>query len=164
MKTTATDKEPWHTMRAAEFMKTPVVALNENITLLEAARLLSDEHIGGAPVVDHRGEPVGVISLFDIVSHLAGLERLVGEPGGFYRQGALSLEDTLEEGASTETPISEIMSPKIISVPPEATLGKVAQMLRDWQIHRVFVQDVAGKILGVVSTMDILRALPGKEE
>ena len=161
--------KPWHEMKALEVMKTPVVTLNEDVLLREAARILSDEHIGGAPVVDHRGEPLGVVSLFDIVSDLAGLERTPGEPGGFYRQGKVRFsepeeveEDSAEEAPAGETTVSDIMAPGLIGVSSEAPLGEVVRLLREKQIHRVFVLDVAGRLLGVISTMDILRVL-GKE-
>jgi CBS domain-containing protein len=161
--------KPWFDLKAKEVMKAPVVTLNEDVLLRDAARLLSDEHIGGAPVVDHRGEPLGVVSLFDIVSDLAGLERGPDEPGGFYRQGKVRFsepeeveEDSAEEAPPGETTVGEIMAPGLIGVSAEASLGEVARLLREKQIHRVFVLDVAGRLLGVISTMDILRVL-GKE-
>ena len=163
----ATLMKAWHEMRATEVMTAPVVTLNEDVLLREAARILSDEHIGGAPVVDHRGEPLGVVSLFDIVNDLAGLERTPGEPGGFYRQGKVRFsepeeleEDVGDEAApEAETTVADIMAPGIIGVPESANLGDVARLLREKQIHRVFVMDVAGRLLGVISTMDILRVL-----
>ena len=161
--------KPWHEMKALEIMKAPVVTLSEDVLLREAARLLSDEHISGAPVVDHRGEPLGVVSLFDIVSDLAGLERTEGEPGGFYRQGKVRFsepeeveEDSAEETPAGETTVGDIMAPGLIGVSAEASLGEVVRVLLEKQIHRVFVLDVAGRLLGVISTMDILRVL-GKE-
>lgn len=161
-----TIKRPWTEMKAAEVMNAPVVSLNEGLALREAARVLSDEHIGGAPVVDHRGEPMGVVSLFDIVSHLAGLERQPGEPGGFYRQGKLRFtepeEETAEEGTE-ETAVAEIMAPGLIGVREEATLGEVSRLLVEKQIHRAFVLDGKGRLKGVISTMDLLRAAAGKE-
>ena len=64
-----------------------------------------------------------------------------------------------EEGAPAETTVSEIMAPGIIGVPLGATLGEVARLLQDKQIHRVFVLDVRGRLQGVISTMDLLRVL-----
>lgn len=159
----------WKDLKARDVMKSPVVTLNEDVLLREAAQTLSDEHIGGAPVVDHRGEAIGVVSLFDIVAHLAGLERPAGEPGGFCRQGRLRFgaaveapeaeEETPEEGAPDESTVGEIMAPGIIGVPADASLDEAVRLLRERQIHRVFVLDPKGRLLGVISTMDILRAL-----
>ena len=158
----------WKDLKAQDVMKSPVVALDEEVLLREAAQTLSDEHIGGAPVMDHRGVPIGVVSLFDIVAHLAGLERPAGEPGGFYRQGRIRFGVPEEEEVEAETPeekapdeftVGEIMAPGIIGVPADASLGHVASVLLEKQIHRVFVLDARGRLLGVISTLDILRVL-----
>jgi CBS domain-containing protein len=167
MKRAATISKPWQEMKAVDVMKTPVVTLDDDVELREAARLLSDEHIGGAPVVDHRGQPIGVVSLFDIVSALAGIERREGELGGFYRQGKLNFVEMeeVEAGEATEpaeTTVAEIMASGLISVPKEATLGEVARLLWEKQIHRVFVRDAKGRLLGVISTMDLLRTWMGE--
>lgn len=166
MKRADTMSKPWQEMKAVDVMRTPVVTLDDDVELREAARLLSDEHIGGAPVVDHRGAPIGVVSLFDIASAQAGLERREGEPGGFYRQGKLNFVEMeeVEAGEATqpaETTVADIMAPGLIAVPETATLGEVARLLWDRQIHRVFVRDAKGGLLGVISTMDLLRTWVG---
>lgn len=166
MKRAATMTKAWQEMKAVDIMKSPVVTLDDDVELREAARLLSDEHIGGAPVVDHAGRALGVVSLFDIVSSLAGVERGEGEPGGFYRQGKLNFVDMeeVEVGESPEpagTTVAEIMAPGLIAVSSEATLGEAARLLWEKQIHRVFVRDAKGRLVGVISTMDILRTLAG---
>ena len=165
MKTTT--MRTWQELKAKEVMTTPVVTLDQDVVLREAAQTLSDAHIGGAPVVNARGVPIGVVSLFDITSHLAGLERPAGEPGGFYRQGRLQFgpsleeeaEETPEEGPLDEAKVSDVMAPGLIAVRSGATLGEVARLLAEKQIHRAFVMDAKGRLQGVVSTMDILRVL-----
>lgn len=153
------------TLKASDVMRTPVVTLHEDLLLPEAAQILSDEHIGGAPVVDHRGEPLGVVSLFDIAREMAGLGRPAEELGGFYRQGRLSFAEPEEGEIETAAPpegeatVGDIMAPGVIGVPAQATLDEVARLLWDRQIHRVFVLDEAGGLRGVISTMDILRVL-----
>ena len=168
MKKQMAEPGTWTDLSAADVMKSPVIAVNEAALLGEVAQALSDERIGGALVNDHRGVPVGVVSLLDIAAALAGMNRAVDEPGGFYRTGRLLPEavgddpETQEEGAAESVTVSEIMSPHILSVPASATLDRVAKMLHDRQVHRVFVHDAKGAVVGVVSTMDILRALTRK--
>lgn len=157
--------KPWAEFTAAEVMKSPVIAVSDRSLLAEAARALSEDRISGAVVNDHRSLPVGVVSMLDIVAALAGMDRPEGELGGFYRQGRL-LPDVDDVGTeiSEENPgdgvtVGEIMSPEILSVPVTATLDRVARMLHEKQIHRVFVRDGKGALVGVVSTMDLLRVL-----
>lgn len=162
MKKTLTAR-PWHETPVEEFMTSPVIVLDDTSTLRDAARTLTEAKISGAPVVDHRGQPVGVLSLFDITTYLAGLERPANEPGGFYRQGSLRfdmLDDEAPEFApDEEVQVKDVMSPQILSVRPEAPLSNVAKRLRAENLHRVFVRNAKGELVGVVSTMDLLGAL-----
>lgn len=162
MKKTLTAK-PWHETPVQDFMTSPVIVLEDGATLRDAARTLTEAKISGAPVVDHRGLPVGVLSLFDITTYLAGLDRLAGEPGGFYRQGSLRfdmLDDEAPEVEPTEeTLVKDVMSPEILSVRPETPLSNVAKRLRAENLHRLFVRNERGELVGVVSTMDLLGAL-----
>lgn len=52
---------------AGDLMSRAVVLLTEQMPLREAARLLLDNRIGGAPVVDAKGKCVGVLSTVDFL-------------------------------------------------------------------------------------------------
>jgi CBS domain-containing protein len=166
-KTAERAPKTWADLSAGEIMKAPIVAVNESTLLADAARTLSDERISGVLVTDHRGAPVGVVSLIDIVAALAGLDRPEGELGGFYRQGRLmpvSLEDDLEnpeEPPAEPATVREIMSPQILTVGEGETLDAVARALHEKQVHRLFVRGARGALVGVVSTMDLLRVMAG---
>lgn len=160
--------KPWSQRTAKDLMSSPVISLDTETPIPEAARTLSEHQISGALVTDHRGIPVGVVSLFDIVTYLAGLERPSGEPGGFYRssyprllesEGPELLEASEEDSPETVT-VGEIMSPEIISIPPETPAPQVAKTLWERRIHRIFVSDKNGP-QGVISTLDVLGALAG---
>lgn len=157
----------WEKLKAEDVMSHPLIAVDAGTMLREAAQTLSENRISGALVVDTSGAPVGVVSLFDIVSYLAGLDRPAGEPGGFYRQAPLELgedEDGLQkedENPVDEGAVRDIMAPEIISVRPDTPLPRVAEILRKRRIHRVFVAGESGPV-GVISTMDVLAALAGK--
>ena len=160
--------------RAEDLMASPIITLNTQTRLRDAAQLLSDEQISGALVTDHRGVAVGVVSLFDIASCLAGFTRQAGAPGGFYRKNYPAFDSAdgeswpqrpegneNEEGDPLdETTVGEIMAPGVIGVDPESTLREVARTLCTKHIHRVFVSGKEGP-RGVISTMDVLKAVAG---
>lgn len=54
-------------IRAEDLMVRNVVRLPEEMPLHDAARLLLQNHIGGAPVVDAQGKCVGVLSVIDVL-------------------------------------------------------------------------------------------------
>lgn len=161
MKKTMTAR-PWQETPVQDVMTSPVIVLEDTATLRDAARTLTEARISGAAVVDHRGHAVGVLSLFDITTYLAGLDRLAGEPGGFYRQGSLRfdmLDDETPEFEPDEALVRDVMSPEILSVRPETSLSNAAKRLHTENLHRVFVRNTRGELVGVISTMDLLGAL-----
>ncbi len=54
-------------MRAAEVMTTKVITVREEQTKQQVARLLSQHHISGLPVVNGENVVVGVVSEYDII-------------------------------------------------------------------------------------------------
>jgi CBS domain-containing protein len=58
---------PLFALRADDLMNRHLITLPEDMSLVDAGRLLVRNHIGGAPVVDARGKCVGVLSVVDIL-------------------------------------------------------------------------------------------------
>lgn len=56
-------------------------------------------------------------------------------------------------------PVSEIMSPGVVTVSPEDNLGKVCEVLRTQAVRRVLVVDSAGRLLGIIGWADIAPVL-----
>ena len=54
-------------MRAHQIMTKPVVTVNSDATILEAANVMFSRHIGGLPVADAAGKLVGIVSEGDFV-------------------------------------------------------------------------------------------------
>ncbi|HZL73183.1 MAG TPA: CBS domain-containing protein [Planctomycetota bacterium] len=157
--------KPWNERTAADVMNSPILSLDSETTLSDAAAYMCDNQISGAPILDHMEHPVGVVSLFDIVTYLSGMD-VPG--GGFYRysypkfaEGGDGWEkgwEEVEPDTLKNTPVSEIMSAEILTVGEEAPLPEVARLMKRKHIHRLFVGR-NGRLVGVISTMDILGAL-----
>lgn len=74
------DEERQHGFRALsspseveDVMVTPVTSFREDLPIAEAARLMSERGLRSVPVVDARGEVVGVLDAMDLVRYLAQL-------------------------------------------------------------------------------------------
>ena len=162
--------KPFESLTAEDLMSSPVVSLHVDTTLEDAARTLTEYEISGALVTDHRETAVGVVSLFDIVTHMAGIARAPEQAGGFYRYSYPPFAEPEEgkeaeegEGESTppgETTVGEIMTTEIIEVPPSLPAKQVAKQLAEKHIHRIFVSGKNGPV-GVISTMDLLKSVAG---
>lgn len=143
---------------AADVMNPRVLTVRADMTVQEAARFLVDHEITGAPVQDREGRLVGVISVVDIAEAASAGTRLP-RPTYFSRGGERPLSPgELDELASGEIQVADIMTPEIYSVAEDTPVSEVAlRMLKD-HLHRLLV--VSGdQPVGVVSTSDLLGLL-----
>ncbi|MCB0101111.1 MAG: CBS domain-containing protein, partial [Anaerolineales bacterium] len=54
------------------------------------------------------------------------------------------------------TLVKDLMHKGIITCKPDATLGQVATLLDQHQVHALFVTDRDGRIVGVISDFDLM--------
>lgn len=154
------------TLVARDLMTEKLVVLHASDTVEYAADLFRDLAISGAPVVDSAGAPIGVLSVTDIVAVVAARMRV--SPAGTQPQ---TLEDEwalvrqlltgsgTSEAAGAREQVGTWMSRRLTSVREDAPLVDVARLMCRGHWHRVTVVDAAGKLRGIVSTMDVLAAL-----
>jgi CBS domain-containing protein len=155
--------ERWGLVTARDIMRPEVVTVSYAAPLSEVERVLSDNRISGAPVVDEAGKIVGIVSLRDLV------ERYTEDPDARPRRGHgfyhLSSEEMLDEDfdsfevpEESEDTAEDIMTAQVFSVPAGAGLREIAATMAEHRIHRVLVVD-DGKHVGLISAMEILDAL-----
>lgn len=150
-------------MRKDLFTVTPDTSVE---TLVE---LLSSRRVGGVPVVDAKGDPVGIVSATDVLQHFAEIAAAATGELGPRRLSELRAADWAEwaEAAGVailpqtkawEMPVSEIMTPMAYSLSPDAPVQEAAGAMYRGAIHRVLVAE-HGKLLGIVTTTDIVKAV-----
>jgi CBS domain-containing protein len=145
---------------AADLMTPNPLSLRDDATLREAIAFLIDRGISGAPVIDEAGRPVGVLSQSDIlvhdrenVEHFAAPEHETGRPLPPSRWEEFQIErvDT--------TLVRDLMTPAVFSIAAGAPAVTVIEELRELNVHRLFVIDADGALIGVISALDVLRHL-----
>jgi CBS domain-containing protein len=118
--------------RVRDLVRRPPVTAPEDLSAVEAARLLSREGVGSVVVVGAAGGPVGIVTDRD-------LRRKV-------------VADGRDPAA---TPVREIMSSPLVTLRPGAfAFEAVLEMTRHRIRHVVLVED--GRLVGVVSSRDVL--------
>lgn len=142
-------------LKASDVMRRRVETLAPDMTLREAAQLLLDRGISGAPVVDASRRVVGVLSQRDFMA--AEAEQLRGRAPAFYRDGE-RIALASPAGSAAQRRVREVMTQDVISVTQEVGIVQVARLMSDRRIHRVVVLRGA-RLAGLVSSLDILRAL-----
>jgi CBS domain-containing protein len=134
---------------ARELMTPGPISLRENATVVEAVELLTRRGISAAPVIDAAGRPIGVLSRTDILIHDRGAVDYV-RPSG---------EDAGDAAAGKLVRARDIMTPMVFCVSPDASAARVVRDLVELKVHRLFVVDNNGTLLGVISVLDVLRHL-----
>lgn len=151
---------------ANDLMSANPVSIQAKATVSEAVALLVDRGFHAAPVIDDAGRPIGVISTSDILRHDREHSRHLERVPQFYSMSELRLpsgERMPEKGFQVEsvdrTAVQEIMTPAVFSVPLTATPDLIIKKMNELHVHRLFVVDTAGVLVGVISSLDILRKL-----
>jgi CBS domain-containing protein len=137
------------------------VTVPHTATVAEAAALLEDEEIHGAPVVNSYGKVIGVVSTTDVVRHLReSLDDAVEGPSRSVLEAQISrrLAAGNEAIEGLSAPVQEAMSERAVTAGPEATAGELAELMGREGIQRVFIVGDE-RLLGVVSSSDLLKVL-----
>ena len=147
---------------AEDLMTINPVSLRERATIDEAMAFLGERGFSGAPVINDAGKLVGFVGKTDLLRH--AVEWASGSGiGSSGHDGAELMRPSPAGRPNTfcQFPITvrEIMRPSIVAVPRTASLAQVIKKMIARRVHRVFVIDKTGALIGVVSGLDVLRAL-----
>jgi len=142
-------------MNVNDVMTRDVYAVAPDTSLETAARLLARLHVTGAPVVGPGGNPVGVVSLSDLVDPDGPRSAHPGYPR-FYRMTDGDLEEVGEAAQVGPGCVADVMSPFVIGIEANAPLSVAAERMLDDGVHRLLVLDHA-RLIGIVTSMDLLR-------
>jgi CBS domain-containing protein len=143
-------------MNASEVMTRNMVSLRPDAPVVEAIRLMLDNHISGLPVIDEAGRLVGILTEGDLLRRAeTGTERQRGRWLEFLMgPGRLAGEYVRTHGRK----VDEIMTREPVSVTPDTPLDEVVELMERRRIKRVPVLDHDVPV-GIVSRVDLLRAL-----
>jgi CBS domain-containing protein len=143
---------------AADLMTPNPVSIPQEATLGEAIAVLADRGFSAAPVIDEAGRPVGVLSRADIlIYHQAQAEKWKSLPGKEQREKSKRAEET--SFLPSPPTVADLMTPAVFSVPPGASPSRVIHDLLIRKVRRLFVVDLDGTLIGVISALDVLRHL-----
>jgi CBS domain-containing protein len=143
-------------MKARDIMSTKVVTVSPSTSVRDIAGLMVERRVSGLPVLNDNGTLVGMVSEGDLlrrpeigtqkhrrrwVSFFSGVDSQARE---FTKSHALRAGD--------------VMTEQVIHVSGETPLGDVVGLMEKHNIKRLPVLS-DGKLVGIVSRADLLRAL-----
>jgi len=147
-------------LSARDVMTTDVIALREDSTIAEAIDVLKRHHITGAPVVSpDEHKLVGIFSLSDVAEPSSTVTvdpRHTGKTTWqlLERAGIKTFTDD-----DHELIVRDRMTRTVASVREKAPIVECARVMCQGHWHRLPVLDPTDKLVGIVSTMDLLAAM-----
>lgn len=147
---------------ARDIMTPDPVTVSRDVTVTEAARIMSEKRVGALPVVDDKGSLVGLVSESDLIMqdvkvHFPTYLSLLG--GYIFAPGAADRFESALRKAVGAT-VADVMSVDPITVTPDALVTDVATLIIERDVARVPVVD-GDVLVGIVSKSDIVRSLAG---
>lgn len=141
-----------------EIISSGLISINPRSTLREALAVMLENRVTALPVVDVRRHCVGVISVSDLLGAAKDLNdelNALSETGGFDHE---ALVEKLEHADLLTEQVQDWMSTDPISVGIEDSVQHAAKLILRHRVHRLVVLDEQRRVVGVVSTMDLLAA------
>jgi CBS domain-containing protein len=163
-----------HKLHAADVMQTEVLTLEPQTTIADAIRMLEENRISAAPVVDSSNHVIGMLSARDIARAERFDANEAPPPVNGDRSMVETQTDELEDDSLNElvffdradyspesgggATVEEWMNPDFAAVPPDRTLDEVCRIMLRNRVHHVPV--VRGrKLEGIISTIDVVRCV-----
>lgn len=146
-------------MTIDQVMKTQVITINKNSTYKEAVKVLLDNKISGAPVVDEYGRLVGMFSEKDVFKVLYPFYK------SYYEHPEEYIDSETREHKAQEIKdhtIDKLMVTDVTYVHPKEKVMAAGGLMLAKGIHRLpVVED--GRLVGMVTRGDIYHTVLKKE-
>lgn len=147
-------------MLAKDIMTTQVVTATPDTSIRHAVEIMLERGVSGLPVVDDTGTLVGIITEGDLLER-GELGATLYLPSSGEPKSADALARAFIKGHSWK--VGDVMARGVVSVGENTSLGRVAALMIEHHIKRVpFVRD--GRLVGIVSRSDLLRAILSVDE
>ena len=144
---------------AKDIMAENVITVSPDTEIIQAAQLLIQKNINGTPVINKKGEIVGIICQSDLIAQqknlpLPSLFRLLD--GFIPLTSPKKLEKEVRKIAAIT--VADAMTSDVVSVTPDTSIGEIADLMVGKNYHSIPVVD-DGKLVGIIGKEDILQTI-----
>jgi len=151
-------KAAWEEPMPPDALRTPVVkvmtrnviCIRSDLTINELIMTLFENGISGAPVVDARGRPLGVVSKTDLLRD--SYEKVEATED----KSARHIRGDAEDRSTSKVGVEDLMSKSLCSLPESATIAEAAALMALEGVRRIPILDAADQVVGIICASDIL--------
>lgn len=140
-----------------DVMTSQVVCVRKYDDISHVIETVSELNIGGLPVVDKENRVVGIISEADILSAMG-----IQKEHSFKDVVKLLMGESLPERKLGDI-VGDIMTKPVVTVRSDDDIRVAAQAMHERRIRRLPVVDAEGRLVGIISRRDIVRAISRKQ-
>ncbi|MGE4317787.1 MAG: HPP family protein [Deferribacterales bacterium] len=134
-------------MKVSDIMTANVITAGPDETIKEVILKIRKKNVSGLPVVDKSGKVLATFSESDVAKAL---------PDILNEAQYIPLVDVRE---LTAEPIKRVMHMPAVTITPDTSVEEAATLVLEKFRHRLPVVDKEGKLVGLVTLGDILKAL-----
>jgi CBS domain-containing protein len=147
-------------------MSTDAVSVHAEDDVQSLLELMREHELKGVPVVDHSDRVIGIVTEADLVIREEDadirLPHHIDLWGGvIYLESTKHFEERLRRAFAAT--VGEMMTRDPLTVRPDDTVRHAAKLIAEKRHNRLPVIDPDGKLLGVVTRIDVLEALTAEE-
>lgn len=141
--------------KVKEIVTRDTVTLDASDSVHDALQLMSENRVTTLPVVDRQNRCVGILSAADLVDLTRDTDEDLRELDMVDLSTKRFLIDKLAHSLGDEK-VQTFMSESPVSVSLETLISKAAREMLTNRIHHLPVVDHDNRLMGIISTMDIL--------
>lgn len=137
----------------SEVMTRKVVTLSPDDSIQKAWEIMLKSGVKAVPVIDAKGQLVGILTDEDLLSR-AGIQQRLSVA---IRMDQAEVNQELQSLKESELTVNDVMTKPVISALQSESLGMATSRMVKYGLKRLPVLDDKGKVAGMLSRLDILR-------
>ncbi len=146
----------------ADIMERDVVSVHPGDDVESLLRLMREQELPGVPVVNESDRVVGIVTEADLVIREQDADLRLPHHidlwgGVIFLEPIKHYEDRLRRAFAAS--VADMMTRDPVTIGPDDPIRKAARVIAERRHNRLPVVDPDGKLLGVVTRVDVLEAL-----
>jgi CBS-domain-containing membrane protein len=150
-------------LKARDIMTKDVIMVSPDMEITSAVRLLFENHINGAPVIQKDGKMIGILCQSDLIAQQKAMPipSLFTFLDGYISFTSLKKVEKIVQKIGAIT-VADAMTENPVNVSPETDIEEIATLMVDKNFHTLPVVEDE-HLVGIIGKEDILQTLISKK-